>query len=312
MRYPRFLLFLVPIALPACMMPTASPPASAPSVPSASSEMVVPSTVRQDPWKQRLVNPVSRPWYFESPSIQSEIRPIFMTQEMPGRSLFRGGDFQLYALQARWAVNDKFAIIATKDGYIEFDPDMAANQDGFADVAAGVKYKLWEDTDSGMVLTPGLIYEVDVGDHDVFQGNGDGLFRGFVSGGWDLDECNVVCVVGYNLPINGAQESHSLDYHAHFSYEVTEQFFPAVEINGVTYTRNGNLRIAGTRVNFEGDDLINLGSAGVAGQTVMTLAVGARYRFSDTMSVGAAWEYPITSRKDLLQSRVTVDFVLNW
>jgi len=267
-----------------------------------------PAVVEQDKWIGKLVNPVSRPWHFESPTIQSEIRPVILTQEMPGRSLFRGGDFQLYAVQARWAVNDKFAVIATKDGYIEFDPDVGKSTDGFADVAAGVKYRVWEDTENGFVLTPGLIYEADVGDHDVFQGNGDGLIRGFVAGGWDLDEFNVVCTVGYNLPIHGGQETHSLDYHLHFDYEVNEKFFPMVEFNGITYTRNAS----NLPVNFEGDDLINLGATRVSGQTVMTVAVGARYEVTEDVSFGAAWEYPMTSRKDLLQNRVTVDCIIRW
>ena len=109
-----------------------------------------------------------------------------------------------------------------------------------------------------------------------------------------LDKCNLLATVGYYLPIHGAQETHSLDYHFHVDYEVTDQFFPLVEINGITYTRNANA----LPVNFEGDGLINLGATRVSGHSVMTVAAGARYRLTDKVSFGAAWEYPMTSRKD--------------
>jgi hypothetical protein len=305
MRFFGFLLILVPISVSACIAPIGGRPLSAAA---ATATGPGPGAVKQDSWAEKLVNPITRPWHFESPTIQSEVRLVFLTQNMPGRSAFRGGDFQLYALQVRWAVNDKLAVIATKDGYIDFNPDVGSDTNGFADVAAGVKYRVWEDKENGFVVTPGLIYEIDVGDHDVFQGNGDGLIRGFISGGWDLDECNMICTVGYNLPIHGGQETHSLDYHFHVDYEVTDRFFPMVEINGVTYTRNANSFPA----NFEGGDLINLGATRVSGQTVMTVAAGARYRFTDNVCFGAAWEYPMTSRKDLFQNRVTVDLIIRW
>ena len=38
----------------------------------------------------------------------------------------------------------------------------------------------------GRLVTPGLIFEASNGSRDVFQGNGDGLLRPFVSAGYDV------------------------------------------------------------------------------------------------------------------------------
>ena len=82
------------------------------------------------------------------------------------------------------------------------------------------------------------MFEADVGNHDVFQGNGDGLLRPFVSAGLDQGELNLLAAVGFNLPMNGSDETHSIDYHLHASYDVTPHFQPLIEVHGISYTRN--------------------------------------------------------------------------
>ena len=78
-----------------------------------------------------------------------------------------------------------------------------------------------------------------------------------------------------------------------------------LEINGITYTSDGET-LAG---DFEGNDVINLGSTDVSGNSVITAAIGARYRVSGNMLLGLTYEWPLTSREDLLDSRITVDFL---
>ena len=112
-------------------------------------------------WSQRLSEPVSQPTIFESPVIQSQVRPMVMHTKLPTTSVFGGGNYQVFALQARYAVNDRFAIIATKDGYIDFNPKAGVDEEGFADVALGIKYAAIDDPENGFLLTPGITYEVD-------------------------------------------------------------------------------------------------------------------------------------------------------
>ncbi len=257
-----------------------------------------------------FMHPVSQPVTFETPSVDTSLRPVFMHHEFPNSSVFQGGDLQLYALQARYAVNDKLGIIATKDGYIDLNPGVGALEDeGFADIAAGVKYEFYEDKERGILATGGLIIEADTGDHEVFQGNGDGLVRPFVSAGYTVEDVNLIGSLGFNLPFHGARESHSIDYHLHADYAVTEQFSPLVEFHGISYTRSGNnTALAG----FEGGDLINLGAANVAGQNVFMGAVGGRFQAHERVSLGAAYEFPLGGRDDVLDWRITVDAVITF
>jgi hypothetical protein len=259
-------------------------------------------------WSSKLPHPVSQPTIFETPAVDRSIRPMFMHQRLPETSVFSGGDFQVYAVQLRVPITERLGFIATKDGYIDFNPGNGNDEEGFADVAAGLKYALVTDDASGLIVTPGVVYEVDVGNHDVFQGNGDGLLRPFVSAGADRGELNVLGAVGFNLPMNGSDETHSLDYHLHASYDVTPHVQPLVEVHGITYTRNARA----LPVNFEGGDLINLGASRVAGQSVFVGAIGARFPLSDRVSLGATYEFPLGSRNDLLADRVSVDAVITF
>lgn len=250
-----------------------------------------------------IPNTVTQPVTFESPVIDSSVRPVFIHQELPDDSIFGGGDFQLYALQIRYAVNDRLAIIATKDGYIDFNPASGNDQDGFADIAAGVKYALVDEPEDDWMLTGGLIYEIDAGDHEVFQGNGDGLLRTFVSGAYEVEDLNVVGTFGFNLPFDGGDETHSIDYHLHLGYEICDNVMPFVEAHGISYTRNAN----NLGVNFEGGDLLNLGSTRVAGQSFFSGALGVRYQAADNIAFGAAYEVPLGGRDELMDQRITVD-----
>ncbi len=260
------------------------------------------------PWTQRLVEPLTSPTTFESPVIQSNLEPVVMNQRMPSGSVFSGGDFHVYALQARWAVTDRLAIVATKDGYINFNPDVGMDEDGWADIAGGLKYAIVNNPERGILVTPGLIYESQSGSREVFQGNGNGVLRPFLSAAWDRGAPQFMGAIGYNLPFDTDEESTSIDAHFQFAYQATPVFAPLIELNAITYTRNGRA----APFDFEGGDLINLGSNDVKGNTVVTGALGARFRLRKNLQLGVAYEIPLTSREDLLDDRVTLDAVFSF
>ena len=248
------------------------------------------------------------PTIFESAVVEGSVRPMVMYQRLPETSIFGGGDLQVYAVQLRVPITDRLGLIATKDGYIDLNPDNGSDEEGFADVAAGLKYALIDDREAGLIVSPGFVFEVDAGNHDVFQGNGDGVLRTFVSAGLARADFNLLGNLGFNLPVDGADETHSLDYHLHLSYDAHEHVQPLVEVHGISFTRNARA----LPVNFEGGDLINLGASRVAGQNVFTGAIGARFPINDTVSLGAAYEFPLGSRNDLLADRFTFDAVISF
>ena len=79
-----------------------------------------------------------------------------------------GGDVQVYAVQARARITDRLSIIATKDGYaVSQNPVIA---DGWADVAAGLKYTLYSDAETQRLLSGGLTFEIPAGSPQTRQG----------------------------------------------------------------------------------------------------------------------------------------------
>lgn len=255
-------------------------------------------------WRDRLIEPVTQPTLFESPVIDSQVRPMLMHQELPNDSIFQGGSVDVVALQLRYAIHERVALIAVKDGYVDLDPDAGSSESGVADLAAGVKYAVVDDLAKGNLVTVGMVYEFASGDEDVFQGNGDGVLRPFVAVGFDRDKFNTLLLMGYNYCLDDDEESTSFDYHAHLSYEAWKSVTPLLEVNGITWTDGGNALAA----DFEGGDLINLGATDPDG-TVVTGALGARWAACENISVGLAYELPLTSREDLIDSRGTLDLV---
>ncbi len=62
----------------------------------------------------------------------------------------------------------------------------------------------------------------------------------------------------------------------------------------------------------EGIDIINLGSQGVAGHHIVTAAFGGKYKPSGNTEIGIAWEVPVSARRDIMQDRLTIDWILRY
>lgn len=232
-----------------------------------------------------------------------------------------GGDLNVIAVQLEYALNKRLSIIATKDGYIDFNPDETlSNENGFANLAAGLKYAFIYDEADQFVLSGSAVIELPTGNRDVFQGHGDGAVNLTVSSlklhqGWQLSGA-----AGVQVPFNTNQQSTTGFASAHASYKLTERFTPLVELNwfrvlssgnGKGHPTGSNSAIASGAADFEGGDLINLGSVNAStNKDIVTAAAGARYKICDSLSLGAAYEIPLTSEEDnLMKSRFTFDAV---
>lgn len=257
-------------------------------------------------WSDTMPEPVSAPVTFESPLIHTSLRPIYARHGFPSDSIFGGGSLTIYALQARLALSERFALIATKDGYFDLDPDTGSSETGLGDIAGGFKYAFLQDEQANLIATGGLVFETTSGDDEVFQGNGDGNLRPFLSAGWGLGECALVGNLGYNHPFDGDEESTSFDYHVAASWKATEDLVPLAELNGIHYVSSGNA----LPFDYEGTDVINLGSSSVAGNDLITGAVGLRQRVWKRWWFGVAYEVPLSAHDDLFDERITADLTM--
>lgn len=267
---------------------------------------LVPATQTQgSDWKEDSVSPVTNPVFFEDPHVHSEVRPIFAWHNI-GDDLGTGGNAQLYAIQARWAVTDRLAIIATKDGYLDMNPDVGLPKtDGWADIAAGVKYALIDNREAEFILTPGLTFEFPTGNSDVFQGNGDGTWNPFISAGKGFGNLRMLANFGAIIPNDGNDETSQLHYSFQVDYTTCRYFIPFVSWNAFTVLSEGE----GLGVDFEGFDLFNFGSTKASGYTQSVLGLGFRSRVIDHLDFGFAYEFPISQPEGIFGDRFTIDFI---
>lgn len=277
-----------------------------------------------------VIRPISNPTLFDLALPRTTIHPIFMSQSLPNNistilgDVPLGGDFQIYALQLEYAFNKRLSFVATKDGYIDFNPDSTLSSDsGWANLAAGLKYAVIYNPEQQHVMSVSAIVEVPTGNTGVFQGTGDGALNLVLSDVKLFGRLQLAGAIGGHIPFNNSAESTTGFVSAHASYWLTEWFAPLVEVNWyrVIDTGNGGNRFGSQLggavpavTQFEGGDLINLGAsnAGV-NRDIVTAAAGFRIKLSDNIHLGAAYELPVTNSQDnLMKNRITIDMTLTF
>jgi hypothetical protein len=296
---------LLPLLAAAC----ATTPASLSSQPSAGSFTLFGDDSAEAPdWDQRLIDPVTAPYLFESPVIDSQVRPILIRHWFPKDGIFGGGRVDIAAVQLRLALTERLAFIAVKDGRAEFEPHAGPDQSGTIDVAGGLKYALLVDPEAGTLVTAGLTYETDAGDADILQGGSHGVWRPFLSGAADGEDYDILWNVGYEHGVSDHETADFIDWHLHCSWETDTPWRPLVEVNGIHYIADGD----GLPLDVDGLDYTNIGSQDLDNADWITGALGVRYRLTESVDLGLAWERPLTQRDDIFEDRVTADAVIRF
>lgn len=259
-------------------------------------------------WKEQAISPVANPLFFESPLIQSEVRPIFIYHNIDKD--FIGGFTRVFAAEIRYAITERLALIATKDGFIQLRPKVGSlKADGWADIGGGLKYALIDDKEHNFILTPGFKFEAPTGNERVFQGNGKGEFDVFVSAMKGWDKFHTTASIGARVPVDFDKETSSLHYSLQFDYHVSKWFIPFAVANGQTVLSEAKGPAFG---GIEGFDLINFGASDAGGFTQVALGGGFRTRLCKSADVGFAYEKGVTSPKGLFDDRFTVDFIVRF
>lgn len=256
-------------------------------------------------WQDRAIAPVANPVFFETPMIQSEVRPLFMFHRLDSGLLGQEVDVKLYAVQLRYALTERLALIATKDGYIEVSPASGGGTDGWTDLAAGLKYALIQSEEQQFVLTPGFTFEIPTGNRKVFQGNGRGELNVFVSAMKGWNNLHATVSVGGRIPMDFDRETANIRYSAMLDYWVSSWFIPFVTVNAFTTVTEAEV----LGLESEGFDLINFGSTSASGHTQAAFGVGFRSRLLTNLDLGFAYERGWISKNDLFKDRFTVDLI---
>ena len=276
----------------------------------------------------RFIKPVTNPVYFDEPQNISYVHVVNVYQDLPkhinsklGR-LPLDGHLNLTAIRATYAFNERFSIIAAKDGYIDFKPEHTLEHDsGWGDIAAGFKYALYYCPQEEFIVSGKLLFEFSQGSRDVFQGNGDGNAAPSITFLKGYDKWQFMGSLGMIIPFNAKQESTEIYQSYHVSYALTPQLFPLIELNHFCVARQANRdELVASVAKFEGGDVINLGSKhALDHRNFVSMAAGLRYRvfekagFFENLDLGFAYEFPLTNPNDgLMDNRYTVDMVLHF
>ena len=262
---------------------------------------------------EHFYNPVGNPIYFETPFNNTGVRFLYLHHRFAEGSQVQGGDLTVYALQARLAITERLGFIATKDGYSDLNADALPKENGWNNIAAGLKYAFYVDRESDCVATAGVRYEMENGDKEVLQG-GVQEISPFISVAKGWGQFHFIGNMTYRAPISSGDDGNNiLQWSTHFDYEVAPEslpgFAPIFELHGLHYLDNGTR----TGLKVGGLDYTNLGSTDVSGSTVVWAGIGARWKLSPHVSIGAVYEHALTNQNaDLFSDRVTVDVELTW
>jgi hypothetical protein len=259
----------------------------------------------------RFVGPISNPILAKDPRSLTEARLLFINDQIPPEHPLGAGDFQVLGLQVRAALTERLTFIADKDGFAWIHPSTGRTQDGWLDIAVGLKYLLVRDIENQLLLGAGIQYEPQTGEKRVFQNQGHGVMTGFVYGGKEFGErVHLLGNFGYQFGLDPNQNSSFLYGSLHLDYRVLCRLYPLVELNWFHYTDGGDRGLPPAI--GEGDDLLNLGTSGVAGNDLVTLAAGLKAIVNEHLDTGVALEFPLTNRRDLLETRLLVEMIFRY
>lgn len=279
---------------------------------------------------ERYVPPLTNPLFNESPFIVSEARFVYLYNAIPDGFPdpalgVGGGNIQAIAGAGRFKLTDRLALIATKDGYAfaNFDSPLLADESGFVNIAGGLKYAFYDNKQTGSILTGGLRVEIvtqelsTLGDVVEFQGAGAGFINPFVTGATTLhglgflDDIQIQGSLGANIAFDQDAETSFVHFSLHANYELFDNFYPLIEVNGFVPFAHGNRFNTAPLSGLNGVDLANFGSSDR--DTTITVGGGFRYRFSDNAIMGLGAERAVTdTRNSILDWRITADLALNF
>jgi hypothetical protein len=263
----------------------------------------------------RFIGPITNPIQAKDPRALTEFRILFVDNFIPDEHPLNGGEIQAYGFQLRLALTDRLSFIADKDGFATISPGTGASRTGALNIAAGLKYAFVRDVENQFLVVGGLQYEPQTGEGKVFQSQGNGLLTTFMTVGKEFAEAyHFISNLGYVYGIDGTDNSSYFYTSLHADRRVAQigcvSLYALTEANWYHYTENGNRGIPPAIGEFDG--LINIGTSGVAGNDLVTIAGGLKAILGKRADFGIALEGPVSNRNDLINYRIVSELILRY
>jgi hypothetical protein len=268
-----------------------------------------------------FISPVTNPVFFEDPRALTEFRPSFIWQRTRDETpFFAGGSNYFLNLQTRVAFTPWVSLVVNKLGWTWINPDepvpgVVEQGSGFSELHIGPKVTFLRNDVSGTVAALGLNFEIPSGSARVLQDTGDLSLSPYFSiaqNFWrtQYGAFNFMNTTGYSFAVD-SDRTDFFYLSAHLDYNIgnLNKYYPLIELNWTRYTFNGGARNFG----FEGNNLFNFGSDGVAGEDDLTLAIGGRYKWSEAIQFGLAAEFSVLGGpRHMDDFRLTMDMIFRY
>ncbi|MEZ6036589.1 MAG: hypothetical protein R3F29_03855 [Planctomycetota bacterium] len=260
--------------------------------------------------------PMGQPIYFETPFNDTGIRALYLKHDFGSNSLLQGGDVTVYAVQARVALSERWQFIATKDGYSEISTGLLGDDDGWNDLAAGLKYVMHADRENDYVVSGGVRYMTESGTrlYGLINGNVQewspfvSTAKGYMPGADGKSRLHTLSNLTLRVPSDTNSGNVVGHWDIHVDYDLNPDsnvvVAPLFEVHGLHYLKDG-----ATALPIGGGDYTNLGSQ-PAKNFVCWASIGVRAEIDHNLEFGACYEFALTDKDDdIWDKRISVDFL---
>jgi hypothetical protein len=255
-----------------------------------------------------FVQPFSNPIQFKDPRCMTEARGLFIAGWSDPNIPLGDTTAQIYALQARVALSERFEAFAAKDGIVRFNPGIGASQTGLAALAVGGKYAVYRNPDTQTIASAVVQYEAPTGYANIFQNFGSGLLATyFVIGQEFAGNTHAIVQFGQNTAMNQLNSGYFLT-SAHIDKRFG-RFVPFYEANWFYYNQSGQFL---PTLGIEGGGLLNLGAGQVMGLSYVTNSVGFWYDLSSWQQLGLGYEFQVSQPAMLFNNFAMCQYVLRY
>jgi hypothetical protein len=254
-----------------------------------------------------FISPLSNPFFFEDPRSLTEVRGIFIDNALP--DYLTGGDAQVWGLQLRGRLSDRWSVIAPRLAYFQVNQQGTGNPVGLLSVPVGVKYNFYRDVDQQALATAGITYFIP-GAQQAAAGFGDGDMHIFLTGGKRIfDRGHWLSGTGFRLPLDRNWGTQFWYWSNQWDYELPNHIYPLVGVNWFHFMSNATNNVTGGIAGF---DLLNLPTDNVTGRNVVSGVIGLKWKPTSHLEVGGGYEFPMSFYKDILQNRAYADLIFRY
>jgi hypothetical protein len=258
-----------------------------------------------------FIGPITNPILSKDPRSLTEARFLFINNIIPPTSPLEGGEIQVYALELRVALSDRLQFVADKDGIATIHAHGSPQETGLLNMNFGLKYAVVRDVEGQFIWDAGFTYEPPMGERNVLENHGDGVVSVFTTIGKEgATHWHILNTAGFQFGLNDTQNSAFFYNSLHLDQQLFGWIYPLIELNWFHYDRGGDRGLPPAL--GEGDGLLNLGTSGVGGNDLVTMAVGLKARLGEHADTGIAWEFPLSNRHDLIDNRLIFECILRY